>query len=268
MFKIVRKNKHYIKQGGEKMSIFIEKPNLPQREVKTVIMDYRTDDEILSELSHMGIEAIKTERCNELYEAINGHPDILIHHIGGNSLVIAPNIYDKVVEKFIKKGFALTKGATWLQRNYPENIAYNVLRLGKLAFHNTKYTDSEIVKLFEKYEVELIHVNQGYTKCSVCIVDEHSVITHDMGVARVLERYGIEVLVIEPGDIDIAGLDYGFIGGTSGLISKNTIAFTGSIKELKSCNKIVEYLALKGINIKILSNKKIMDIGSIMPITC
>ena len=266
MFKIVRENKDYIKQGGEKMSIFIEKPNLPQREVKTVIVDYRTDDEILSELSHMGIETIKTERCYELYETINGHPDILIHHMGGNSLVIAPNIYDKVAERFLKKGFALTKGATWLQRNYPDNIAYNVLRLGKLAFHNTKYTDSEIIKQFEKYEVELIHVKQGYTKCSVCVVDEHSVITHDMGVTRVLERYGIEVLVIEPGDIDIAGLDYGFIGGTSGLISKNIIAFTGSIKEMKSYHKIVEYLALKGIDIKILSNKKIMDIGSIVPI--
>ncbi|MGI5998466.1 MAG: DUF6873 family GME fold protein [Lutispora sp.] len=249
------------------MSIFIENPNLPIDKVKTVILDYRVDGEILSKLLYMDIDIIKTERCNELYEAINGHPDILIHHIGGNSLVIAPNIYDKVAGRFFKKGFALTKGATWLQRNYPENIAYNVLRMGKFAFHNTKYTDPEIIKLYEKYEVELIHVNQGYTKCSVCIVDEHSVITHDIGVARVLEKYGIEVLIIEPGDIDIVGLDYGFIGGSSGLISRNVIAFTGSMKEMKSYNKIVEYIALKGIDIKILSNKKIMDIGSIMPIS-
>ncbi|SHJ11304.1 DUF6873 family GME fold protein [Lutispora thermophila] len=249
------------------MSTFLENPNLPQNKVKIVVLDYRTDDEILSNLSNMGIEIIRTERCFELYEAIDGHPDILMHHVGGNSLVIAPNIYDKVAERFHKKGFALTKGATWLQRNYPQNIAYNVLRLGKLAFHNTKYTDPEIIRIYEKNDVRLVHVNQGYTKCSVCIIDENSVITHDIGVARVMEKHGIEVLVIEPGGIDIIGLNYGFIGGTSGLISKNTIVFTGSMKEMKCYNKILEYVALKGIDIKILSNKKIMDIGSIMPLS-
>lgn len=267
MLKEVKQNNNYSLQGGEKMSTFIENPNLPQNKVKVVVLDYRTDDEILSTLSNMDIDIIKTERCSELYEAIDGHPDILIHHVGENSLVIAPNIYDSVAHRFQKKGFALTKGATWLQRNYPKNIAYNVLRLGKLAFHNTKYTDPEIIRIYEKNGIELIHVKQGYTKCSVCILDDHSVITHDMGVARVLEKHGIEVLVIEPGDIDIIGLNYGFIGGSSGLISRNVIAFTGCIKQMKSYDKILEYITLKGIDIKILSNKKIMDIGSIMPIS-
>jgi len=249
------------------MSIFIEKPNLPIKKVKTVLIDYRVDKDILSTLEEMKIDAIKTVCCEELYEAIKGHPDILIHHVTGENIVIAPNVYEKLALRFIKKGFALTKGATWLHRNYPSNIAYNVLRIGNLAFHNTKYTDPEILKLYEKYNIKLIHINQGYAKCSVCVVNENSAITHDRGVAKVLENNGIEVLVIEPGDILLEQLSYGFIGGSTGLISKDTIAFSGEIGHMKDYEKILEFLHLKGINIKILSKKKIMDIGSIIPIS-
>ena len=249
------------------MKEFINNPNLPDKGVKTVILDYRTDIEILLSLLKMEIDIMKTDCCRELYGAIKGHPDILMHHAGDDAIVVAPNIYDKLAPKLEKKGFALTKGAAWLHRNYPQNIAYNVLRIGKLAFHNTKYTDTEIRLLYEKLGVKLIHVNQGYTKCSVCVVDEYSVITQDIGVAKVLETNGIDVLHIEPGDIDIKELDYGFIGGASGLLSKDVIAFSGKISEMKNFDKIVEFITLKGIDIKILSNKKIMDIGSIIPVS-
>lgn len=249
------------------MSIFIEKPNLPIKKVKTVLIDYRVDSDILSSLEEMGIDTIKTVCCNELYDAIKGHPDILIHHVIGENIVIAPNVYEKLAPRFIKKGFALTKGATWLHRNYPFNIAYNVLRIGNLAFHNTKYTDSEILKLYEKYNIKLIHMNQGYAKCSVCVVNEHSAITHDKGVAKILENNGIEVLIIEPGDIVLKQLNYGFIGGSTGLLSKDTMAFSGEIYQMKDYEKILEFLDSKGVNIKILSKKKIMDIGSIIPIS-
>ena len=248
------------------MKSFIEKPNLPEKKVKTVVIDYRASREIISSLQEMNIEIIKTECCENLYDAIKGHPDILTHHIGGNKIVLAPNIYDKMAEKFLKKGFAVTKGSTWLHRNYPYNIAYNVLRIGKYAFHNTKYTDSKILSLYEQIGVELIHVNQGYTKCSVCVVNEEAAITSDMKIARALELCGVEALLIKPQGIELQGFDYGFIGGTSGLISKSEIAFTGCLYGLEDYKRIKEFLAKKRINTKILSKKKIIDLGSLMPL--
>ncbi len=256
-----------IKGGGIIMSKFILIPNLPEDRVKTVVVDYRTDNRILLFLNSLGIEAIKTECCNELYDAINGHADIFIHHVGENSLVLAPNIYEKMSLKFIKKGFAVTKGDAWLQRNYPQNIAYNVLRIGKYAFHNTKYTDRQIRLLYEQRGIKLIHINQGYAKCSVCIVNENAAITSDIKIAKTLEHYGIETLRIKPGDIELIGLDYGFLGGASGLISKFEIVFTGCIHRLKDCGKIIDFLNEKGIKVILLSNKQIIDIGSIIPLT-
>jgi hypothetical protein len=167
-----------------------------------------------------------------------------------------------------KKGFAVTKGATWLDRNYPGDIAYNVLRLGNLAFHNTKYTDSKVKKALLEENVRLIHVNQGYTKCSVCILDSKTVITSDFKLSKKMEEYGIESLLIKPGGIDLKNLDYGFIGGASGLISQDCIAFTGSIDYMEDKELIEEFLRRKGFAIRILDEEKSVDYGSIIPLKC
>lgn len=246
---------------------FVNKPFLPQKDIKTALVDYRIGDEALEALTGFGIEVIKNMPCKDLYDAINGHPDIVVFHIGDNRLIVAPNVFDLLQPVLLKKGFALTKGETWLNRNYPENIAYNVLRIGSFAFHNTKYTDKTIIEELKKESIELIHVNQGYTKCSACIVDKNSIITSDYKLAKTLERYGIESLLIKPGGIILEGFDYGFIGGSCGLLSKNVMAFTGKLDKIQDNYKIVDFLNSKGIEVKILSTKQIFDIGSIIPLT-
>jgi hypothetical protein len=246
---------------------FLNKPFLPEKNIKTALVDYRIGNEGFEALADLGIEAMKTMPCNDLYDAINGHPDIVVYHIGGNKLIVAPNVFEALQPIFLKKGFALTKGETWLYRNYPENIAYNVLRIGSFAFHNTKYTDKAIIQELEKESIELIHINQGYAKCSVSIVDENSIITSDYKLAKSLDRHGIDCLLIKPGGIILEGLNYGFIGGSCGLLSKNMMAFTGKLDKIQDNYKIYDFLNSKGIEVKILSTKQIFDIGSIMPLT-
>lgn len=246
---------------------YLNKPFLPEQNIGTALVDYRIGMEAENQLLLAGIELIKTVPCTELYEAIMGHPDILVHPLSGNKMVVAPNVFDKLQPVLAKKGFALTKGETWLNRNYPENIAYNVLRIGSKAFHHTKYTDKVLLKEFDNEQIELIHVKQGYTKCAACIVNEKAIITADMGLAEMVERHGIECLVISPGGIKLEGLNYGFIGGSGGLLSKNTLAFTGKLDNIQEHYKIVDFLSRLGIEVKILSTKQIFDIGSIIPLT-
>lgn len=245
---------------------FINNPYIPDKKIKTALVDYRIAPEAERSLIEMDIELIKTVPCNDLYDAIKGHPDIVVHYIKDNELVVAPNVFDVMQPLLEKKGFALTKGETWLCRNYPQNIAYNVLRIGSKAFHNTKYTDKTILKEFEKNEIELIHVNQGYAKCSTCIVNENTIITSDYKISKIAEEHGIESLLIEPGEILLEGMNYGFIGGASGLLSNNILSFTGSLERIKDNYKIFDFLSSKGIEVKILSTKQIFDIGSIIPL--
>lgn len=247
---------------------FIKTPFIPDGKVSLAVIDYRMPKAMEVRMNSMGIECIRTARCRELHEAVDGHPDMLMMHLGGNRIVLAPNIFEEMAPMLQKKGFAVTKGATWLVRNYPGNIAYNVLRLGNQVFHSIKYTDPELLKAFENEHLKLINVRQGYTKCSVCILDGNTIITSDRKLTEMAGANGIDSLLIEPGGIELKGLDYGFIGGSSGLLGLKLIAFSGNIESLENADKIDDFLASKGISKVDLSPEKMVDYGSIIPLIC
>jgi hypothetical protein len=81
-----------------------------------------------------------------------------------------------------------------------------------------------------------------------------------------MERYGIECLLIKPGGIELKGLNYGFIGGASGLLSKKQIAFTGGLESLEDICKLRSFLYEKKFEIKILDKVRLTDYGSIIPL--
>ena len=73
---------------------FVNRPFLPEKNIKAVLIDYKTDVEAIKALRSLDIKIIKTVPCKELYDAINGHPDIVVFHIGDNKLIVAPNVFD------------------------------------------------------------------------------------------------------------------------------------------------------------------------------
>lgn len=245
---------------------FIEKPNLPEKNVKVVLIDGRIDRGIEEGLFGLGITPVKTGLHTGLYDAVSFHPDMLFHHLGGTAIVHAPGVESRVLESLARYGFELIQGATELSPEYPKNIAYNAARVGNFVVHNLKYTDKILLEELEKRKLKFIHVNQGYAKCSIAVVDSASIITSDAGIARAVEKEGIEVLLIEPENIVLPGLDRGFIGGSSGLVSSGKLAFSGCFESLKAKDKIKEFFVKKGLESISLSNGPIIDIGSILPL--
>ena len=164
-------------------------------------------------------------------------------------------------------GFKLIEGSTMLRPRYPYDIAYNVARVGKFAFHNLKYTDFVLKKELEKAGVELVHVNQGYTKCSVSVIDANSIITSDKGIAKAASKKGLDVLLIKPEEnILLPGLGHGFIGGSSGMINRDKWMVAGDFETLESCGNIKKFLEKKGISCVFVRNQPVIDIGSIIPL--
>lgn len=244
---------------------YILKPNIPQRKVKLVVVDGRAKN-IGTALKRMGIEVIYTTRHPTLYNAVSYHPDMVLHHLGGKDIVIAPDVDSEFIHEIKRYGFNVIKGETALSRNYPGNIAYNVARIGNMAFHNLKYTDKILLRELEKRGIQLIDVKQGYTKCSVCILNEKTIITQDVGIARKAEKHGIKVLLVPPVNIKLHELNYGFIGGATGLISKNQLAISGNIQFYKYRDEILGYLDNNGISAINLVWDEMTDIGSIIPL--
>jgi len=110
-------------------------------------------------------------------------------------------------------------------------------------------------------------VNQGYAKCSVCILNKEAVITSDLGIYRAALGKNIDVLLIPPQrSISIPGYDYGFIGGSTGLVSSKKIAFTGDLKTLDSWESILLFLQKYGITPVTLGASAVLDLGSLIPL--
>ena len=240
-------------------------PFVPHGNFKWIVIDGR-EREIGDSLSKLGIKVLYTEKCADLYDAISFHPDILLHPLGDREIIVAPNVTPEFIRKLKLIGLKVKIGQTFLKRNYPYDIAYNVARLGNTAFHNFKYTDPVLRESLEKKGVKFLNVKQGYTKCNMAIIDDNSFITSDKGIFEVAVSNGFEALLIEPGGVFLKGFEYGFIGGAMGLIGEKKLAVTGVFNSHKNYEKIIEFLNKKGIEIVYLTFKQIKDIGSIIPL--
>jgi len=246
---------------------YVKIPNLPAKAVKLVLADRRINNETERNLAARGTGIIKVSSYKGIYNAIACHPDIMLHHLGDEYMVYAPGTDPVILDELKKLGFKLIKGNKHLDMKYPGNIAYNAARVGNYVFHNLSYMDDVLKAELEKRNVELINIRQGYAKCSISIVDENSIITSDKGIAKAGLDKGLDVLLIEPEKaIRLHELEYGFIGGSTGLLDRNLWALSGSLENLDSKSLIKDFLQKKGIQPISLYDGSVTDIGSLIPI--
>ena len=238
---------------------FLKTPNLPDRRIKGVIIDCRTDEETIKSFKKLGIEMILSYRSENLHPAVCSHPDMTIIHLGGNKFVCAPDAYEYY--KSVLPDAEIIKGMVGLKPEYPYDVPYNITLLGNFVFMNTA---TEQAKVFKGEKI--INVRQGYTKCSICIVNENAIITADAGIYKAAVENGIDALLISPGHIELPGMNYGFIGGATGLIAQNILTVNGEINTHPDGDKIAEFCESHGVKIIPLKRGAIRDIGSVLPV--
>lgn len=200
-------------------------PFIPFKKANTVIVAGNIGEEIYMNLKKLNLRVIKTISHKKVDSSISFHPDIVIHPINNNILVTEPSVYEYYRDEFKNTNIEIIKGEKQLDCKYPLDIAYNVGRIGKFAIHNFSYTDEVLKYYLRKQNLELINVNQGYTKCSIAIIGQNDIITSDVFIDKVLKGYGINSLLIEPGNIFLENQNYGFIGGCTGNMSNKEVSF-------------------------------------------
>lgn len=244
--------------------IYVHTPNLPINKVTCVLVDYRISDKSEKTLTDIGIKVLKTKKLNSVYESVNGHPDMQIHHIGDNVFVC-----EKTLCEYYKKllpDAEIVSGNTHLSSNYPYDIAYNGARVGDYFFHYLNYTDSKIIEYYKTNGAKLINVKQGYTKCSVAIINENAIITSDIKIAEYAQNVGIDALFTDNDQIILKGQNCGFFGGICGKMDKNTLIINGNIEKLRNAESLLKFCQKYSVNIKPLNDSIPEDIGSILPI--
>ncbi|WP_252891298.1 DUF6873 family GME fold protein [Thermoclostridium stercorarium] len=246
---------------------FLKQTLLPKNNVSLMAVDARMETRMKNTLKDYGIELIEIPPCSGLAEPVAGHVDMQLIHVGDNVLVCQPGLPSDILKKLKEYGFDVYTGNTLLQKDYPLDVAYNVAIVGQVAFHNTKCTDKVVAEFLSRFNIRLVHVNQGYAKCSVLPVSTESIITDDPSIAKAARKEGFNVLQIPPQkNILLPGYSYGFIGGVAGFIDKDLIAFAGNIDMLDSSDEIKDFLKEYGVKWVNLDSNGIHDYGSLIPL--
>lgn len=225
-----------------------------------VLVDYRIGTDSINELNRLGYSVYKTTKVNTLYEEVSGHADMQIHFINSKS-ICAPEVYD-YYKALNLSDIELICGSKSLKPTYPDDVAYNVCNIGKYVISRPLCTTIEIVSEYSNLEKEFLNARQGYSKCSICVVNSYSAITADNGMYKLLKENNINVLKIQDGFVKLYNMK-GFIGGASGLIN-NTLYFNGEIKSHPDYENIKTFCNNVGVNIYSLNNGELTDIGTIM----
>lgn len=241
---------------------------IPQKRILQAVISKDLSIEINKSLYDYGIEIILMEDNPFLPDPLASHVDMQIINISKGVLIYAPGLSGNTLSSLERAGYELIKGSTYPKDKYPFDIAYNCAIVGENAFLNPKYTDAIALEKLEELSIQIHPVKQGYAKCSTCIVSKEAIITADADIYKKALQAKLDALLINPQTtIKLPGYNYGFIGGSCGLISDYELAFFGNVKYLLDADAIIEFCRKHGKKVLSLSNHPICDLGGLFPLS-
>lgn len=221
-----------------------------------IILGEKYTNEI-KELQQYDRNIVTFKPNKNLVEEINNHADIHIFK-HNKTLIVSDKIVGDIAPEITGYNIETCKD---IRSPYPEDIKLNVLFINNKIICNTKYVAREIIELSKKYNIQLLHTNQGYSKCSVCKISDTAVITDSVSIASLLKICQIDVLTIKPGNIALSNEHYGFIGGASGLINEQLLYFSGDISKHPDYENILDFTNKHNIKIIFNKNRPLTDFG-------
>lgn len=246
------------------MKGFAEMPNLPGK-AAGIILGEKYAGRFNAVLADMGITPVYLPDNPSVSPGLSGHADLSVFHCGGGEVLIAPYLAGSDFEGRLEEmGCKITVADIEQGSAYPKDCALNACAVGKWLLCNPDVTARELLARYEKERI--IGFKQGYARCSVCVVDESSIITADSGIAVAAADRGLDVLKIQPGFFELPGYSYGFIGGSSFKLSGTVLAFTGTIDRHPDRGAITDFLRGHGVEPVYLSEQPAIDIGGAITI--
>ncbi len=242
---------------------YVKKPNLPENNVSAVAISCEAGESI-KKLNELGIKTLKISKNQLLPEPIKSHADIQLLHIGENVIFCHD---EHLFSETLTKNFKLKTINEKLGNKYPNDVRLNCTIVGNKIICNEKTVSKDILDYAYKYNYIVINVKQGYSKCSVCVINENAILTDDESIFTATGKFIKDVQLISKGSIVLKGYNYGFIGGCCGKIDKNTMVFNGRIESHNDHNKIIDIMQRNNIKCIELCNIPLTDIGGVLPLT-
>lgn len=228
--------------------------------VRAVIIGQCYEGALREPLERLGVEVLLCPPNPVPDARLACHADLSLFYMGGKRILVAQQAAE---ERFLQElsdiGLEPVICGGPKGERYPLDAAMCAAFAGGFVFHNPKISCPE---LLEWAGDRLVPVRQGYAKCALCSLGD-AAITADPGVASAAESAGLKVLRIAPGYIELAGFDYGFIGGSAACLD-DVVAFTGRLDSHPDGDRIVSFIRGLGKGPLFLTDNKIFDVGSMI----
>ena len=209
-----------------------------------VYLSCKAWDETLDIIKSMGHKPVLLGPYDKLYPAVACHADLFLCKLG--VCAAAPVFSDQP-----------------LGYDYPGCASLCAAANSRYFIHNTSITHPRLLAAAKKAGLEVIHVNQGFTRCNLLAVGE-GFITPDKGVAKVLKAAtDSEILLISPEGVALEGHDYGFLPGCAGIIDQ-AVVFNGDLSRHPDFKAIADFIHNMGYEVKYTFGTPLADIGSII----
>lgn len=235
---------------------------------KYVVIDSKMRDVEKNKIKSLGYELLELQKNANLYEEISSHVDIFCTKIK-DKIILEKNTYMNLKSKIDSDNILI--GQAKLSFKYPFDIPFNICNVGNFVIHNFKYTDKTILNVIEKLDIEKINISQGYSNCSIAVINDNSVIVTDKKISDTLKKYGLDVLYLDyiP-DIKLLNNGVyskmsGFIGGAISRIGNNIIVF-GDLNKIDKLGKIRKFILSKNLNIIDFKDLDVIDYGGILEV--
>lgn len=213
-------------------------------------------------LRALGYQTIPTERVSCYLPFEQDHADMQCFIIDDTAFVLSSC---QRLATTLSKDYHVVLCDTPFSGKYPDNVKLNALLLGGRLIGRKSSLDDNMKEYCVARGYELIHVNQGYARCSCAIADENAVITADNGIYNSLVELNVDVLKIGQGRVRLEGVDYGFIGGASGYDKDaKTLCFCGDITRHRDYNQIRDFCDCHSTKIVSLTDDELTDVGGIL----
>ncbi len=230
------------------------------------VLDIRVPYSAQKRLDSLGFEVLLLPPFSLLAEPVASHPDMLLFPFG-DKIICHSKYYTEAKSEIdriaVSKELILSDEA--VSSSYPDDVLFNAAVLGdSYLLCNKKSVSSKILDIALENKLSVVHVNQGYTKCSTCIVSDNAVVTSDKTISKASEELGIDTLLVENKSISLPGYDCGLIGGCSGLCEyTNEIFFCGDLGTHPNGDEIISFCKHHGKTPVMLTQERLFDIGSI-----
>lgn len=213
-------------------------------------------------LRDLGYSIIPDERVTCFLSYEQDHADMQCLIIDNTAFVLS---CCKQLADALSKDYHVVLCDGNISGTYPANVGLNAVVLGKRLICRIPSLNSKVKKYCGNHGYELIHVNQGYAKCSCAVVSDNAIITADNGVYSSLKELNIDILKIEEGRVRLDGAGYGFIGGAGGYDrDSHTLYFCGNICLHPDYDSISSFCEKHGTKIISLTEDELTDIGGIV----